>query len=231
MALDPEQPVSQVASLEQLLTTRSAEPRFQTELMASFAALALMLAVVGIYGVIAYAVSQRRHEIGVRMALGATPGDVRREMLGQGMKLTAIGIAIGIGGALGVATVLKSVLVGVSATDPMTIGGVALTIAVVAALACYVCGGEERRGSTRRLHCGANRELSARRWSRLLDGKRCLLRVLLAGCFLFAAHDAQESGVRGYRSFDPGARDRREYRDFFRNSSSVAAAARLSRSG
>jgi putative ABC transport system permease protein len=136
--LDPEQPISQVGSLEQTLVTRSAEPRFQTQLMGAFAALALVLAVVGIYGVNAYAVSQRRHEIGVRMALGATPAIVLREMIGQGMKLTAAGIAIGIGGALAIASLLKSVLVGVSATDPVTLGGVALTIAMVAALACYV---------------------------------------------------------------------------------------------
>jgi putative ABC transport system permease protein len=93
---------------------------------------------VGIYGVNAYAVSQRRHEIGVRMALGATPGIVLREMIGQGMKLTALGIAAGVGGSLAIASFLKSVLVGVSATDPVTLGGVAVTMAAVAAVACYV---------------------------------------------------------------------------------------------
>jgi putative ABC transport system permease protein len=86
----------------------------------------------------AYAVSQRRHEIGVRMALGATPGNVLREMIGQGMVLTALGIVTGVGGSLAVASLLRSVLVGVSATDPATLGGVAVAMALVAALACYV---------------------------------------------------------------------------------------------
>jgi putative ABC transport system permease protein len=106
--------------------------------MGAFAALALLLAVVGIYGVNAYAVAQRRHEIGVRMALGATPRNVLRDVIAQGLKLTGVGIAIGIGGALGIASWLKSVLVGVSATDPATLGGVALLMAAVAAMACYV---------------------------------------------------------------------------------------------
>lgn len=138
LALDPEQPISQVSSVEQTMGMRSAGPRFQTQLMSAFALLAMVLAVVGIYAVNAYSVSQRRHEIGVRMALGATPEGVLWEILGQGMKLTAIGIAIGTVGALAIAFLLKSVLVGVSATDPATLAGVALTIAVVAALACYV---------------------------------------------------------------------------------------------
>jgi putative ABC transport system permease protein len=138
LAIDPEQPISQVGSLEQTLVRLAALPRFQMQLMAAFAGLALLLAVVGIYGVNAYAVSQRRHEIGVRMALGATPGNVLREMIGQGMVLTALGIVTGVGGSLAVASLLRSVLVGVSATDPATLGGVAVAMALVAALACYV---------------------------------------------------------------------------------------------
>lgn len=138
LAMDPEQPISQVGSLEQTLVRLAALPRFQMQLMGAFAGLALLLAVVGIYGVNAYAVSQRRHEIGVRMALGATPGMVLREMIGQGMTLTALGIVAGVGGSLAIASLLKSVLVGVSATDPETLGGVAVAMAVVAAVACYV---------------------------------------------------------------------------------------------
>jgi putative ABC transport system permease protein len=138
LALDPEQPISQVGLLEQTLGDRSADPRFQMQLMGAFAALALLLAVVGIYGVNAYAVAQRRQEIGVRMALGATPGIVLREMIGQGMKLTVIGIVAGIAGSLAIAKLLKSLLVGVSPTDPLTLGGVALAMALVAALACYI---------------------------------------------------------------------------------------------
>jgi putative ABC transport system permease protein len=138
LAMDPEQPISQVGSLEQTLVRLAALPRFQMQLMGAFAALALLLALVGIYGVNAYAVSQRRYEIGVRMALGATPGIVLREVIGQGMKLTGLGIVAGIGGSLAIASLLKSVLVGVSATDPVTLLGVALAMTVVAALACYL---------------------------------------------------------------------------------------------
>jgi putative ABC transport system permease protein len=137
-ALDPEQPISNMGSIMETLGERAAEPRFQTELMGAFAALALVLAMVGIYSVNAYAVSQSRHEIGVRMALGATPGIVLREVIGQGMKLTGVGIAIGICGALGIASLMRSLLVGVSATDPVTLGGVALLMAGVAAMACYL---------------------------------------------------------------------------------------------
>ncbi len=138
LAMDPEQPISQVGSLEQTLVRLAALPRFQMQLMGTFAGLALLLAVVGIYGVNAYSVSQRRHEIGVRMALGATPGMVLQEMLGQGMKLTAVGILIGIGGSLAIASAMKSVLVGVSATDPLTLGAAAVGMALVAALACCI---------------------------------------------------------------------------------------------
>jgi predicted permease len=136
--LDKDQPISQVTSIDQTLTTRSAGPRFQTQLMAVFAGVALLLAAVGIYGVNAYAVAQRRHEIGVRMALGATPAIVLREMVRQGLGLTAIGIVVGLAGALAIASVLKSLLVGVSATDPTTLLIVSAFLAVVAAVACYI---------------------------------------------------------------------------------------------
>jgi len=94
--------------------------------------------VVGIYGNNAYADEQRRHEIGLRMALGATPGAVLRDTIGQGMRLTAIGIAVGLAGAIAMGSVLKSVLVGVNATDPLTLAGVSIVLAMVAALACYI---------------------------------------------------------------------------------------------
>ncbi len=138
MEIDKEQPIDQVSSVEQTFSNRFAEPRFQTQLMGAFALVALLLAIVGIYGVNSYVVAQRRHEIGLRMALGASPGRVLREMLVQGMRLTAIGIAIGLAGAAGIASLLKSVLVGVSATDPATLAGVALLLAFVAAIACYI---------------------------------------------------------------------------------------------
>ena len=137
MAIDRDQPIEQVGSLEQMLTNQVAQPRFQARLMGSFALTALILAAVGIYGVNAYAVVQRTNEIGVRMALGASPAVVLGEMIGHGMRLTAIGIGVGLAGAVATGSLLKSVLVGVSATDPITLLGVAFLLALVAAAACY----------------------------------------------------------------------------------------------
>ena len=107
MQIDKEQPIDQVGSMEQTFTTRFAEPKFQTEMMGAFALLALILAIVGIYGVNSYAVAQRKHEIGVRMALGATQANVLGEILMQGMRLTGIGIVLGLAGALAVASALR----------------------------------------------------------------------------------------------------------------------------
>ncbi len=138
MAIDKDQPIEQVGSLDQLLTAQYAQPRFQTQLMGAFALIALILAALGIYGVSAYAVAQRRHEIGLRMALGASPGGVLREIVGQGMLPAAIGMGAGMAGAVALAAVLKSVLVGTSGTDPVTLLGMALLLAMVAAVACYL---------------------------------------------------------------------------------------------
>jgi putative ABC transport system permease protein len=138
MEIDKEQPIDQVGTMQQTFETRFAEPRFQMQVMSGFALLALILAVVGIYGVNAYAVTQRRHEIGVRMALGATPGAVLREVLAQGMRLAAMGIVVGLLGAAAAASALRSVLVGVSATDPLTLAAVSFLLAFVTAIACYI---------------------------------------------------------------------------------------------
>jgi putative ABC transport system permease protein len=138
MQLDSAEPIDQPGTFDELYATRFAEPRFQTELMGAFAAVALLLAVVGIYGVNAYAVTQRRHEIGVRMALGATSGDVLRATVAQGMRMTAVGIVVGLIGAAAVGSMLKSVLVGVSGTDPLTLAGVAILLALVGAAASYI---------------------------------------------------------------------------------------------
>lgn len=136
--VDKDQPIGQMGTLEESLSNQSAEPRFQAWLMGAFGGLALVLAVVGIYGVNAQAVAQRRHEIGLRMALGATPARVLRETIGEGLKLTAWGLALGVAGALAAASLLRSVLVGVSATDPLTLAAVALFLALTAAAACYI---------------------------------------------------------------------------------------------
>jgi putative ABC transport system permease protein len=138
LGIDKDQPIEQVGTLEQMLSNQFAQPRFQTGLMSAFAMLALLLAAVGIYGVNAYAVTQRRNEIGLRMALGATPGVVVWEIVSRSMGPTAIGIAVGLAGAVGTAFGLRSVLVGAGALDPVAFVEAALLLAAVAALACYL---------------------------------------------------------------------------------------------
>jgi putative ABC transport system permease protein len=137
-SLDRDQPVDQTGSMEQTFADQFAEPRFQSRMMAAFAFLALVLAVVGIYGVNAYSVIQRRREFGIRVALGARPSDLLRETVGKGMKLTGIGIAIGLAGAFALDSVLRSLLVGVSATDPWMLLGASAFLAMVAGVACYI---------------------------------------------------------------------------------------------
>ncbi len=122
----------------QVVASSTAGDRFNAKLLGIFAAAALLLAVAGIYGVISYAVTQRTHEIGVRMALGAQPGDVLRMVIGQGMGLILIGAGLGVVAAVGVSRVLASQLYGVTATDPATFAVVLLLLVTVALTACYV---------------------------------------------------------------------------------------------
>ena len=136
--VDKDQPVANLRSMDQLLAGMVREPRFRTLLLSVFAAVALCLSAIGIYGVIAYSVALRTHEIGVRLALGARTGDVLRLILGQGMKLTFIGISLGIAGALAVTQVLSNLLFGISATDPLTFAEIALLLIAVALLACWL---------------------------------------------------------------------------------------------
>ena len=112
--------------------------RFSATLVGSFALVALLLASVGIYGVLAYLVSQRRQEIGLRMALGAQPVDIRRLILGQGMRLTLLGVLIGAIGAALAARLIASLLFGVHPTDPLVFTAVPLILGVVALLASYI---------------------------------------------------------------------------------------------
>ena len=135
---DREAPVYNVRTMEQLLARSVARRRFNMLLLGGFALVALLLAALGIYGVMAYSVAQRTHEIGVRVALGARPADVLRMIVGQGMALAALGVAFGLAFALALTRVMGSLLYGVSATDPLTFGGVALALAAVALLACYL---------------------------------------------------------------------------------------------
>jgi putative ABC transport system permease protein len=117
-----------------------APERLNLTLLSIFAAIALVLAIVGIYGVMSYSVTQRTHEIGIRMAIGARPSDVFRMILGHGMLLTVIGIVIGLAGAFGLTRLMATMLFGVQPTDPATFTAIAVLLALVALVACFVPG-------------------------------------------------------------------------------------------
>jgi ABC-type antimicrobial peptide transport system permease subunit len=136
--MDPEQPMAAIATMDQLLSGSLSRSRFTMLVLGVFAALALVLACVGIYGVIAYSVTQRTQEFGIRMALGANRHDVFRLVLGQGTRLTLLGIGLGIVAALIVTRLMATLLYGISATDPLTFAAVALLLALVALAACYI---------------------------------------------------------------------------------------------
>jgi predicted permease len=137
-SLDKDQVVTGIMPMERLVAGADADPRFQALLLGIFGGLGLMLAAVGIYGVISYSVSQRTHEIGIRMALGAQRHHVLQLVIGQGIVLALAGVAIGILGALGLARFLSSLLYGVKPTDPLTFSTVSLILIGVALVACYV---------------------------------------------------------------------------------------------
>jgi putative ABC transport system permease protein len=137
-AVDPLIPVPGARSLDSVVTSSLGGERFRTQLLALFAGLALLLASVGIAGVMAQSVRQRTVEIGVRMALGAEPRRVVGGLLAEGMRLTALGLLIGVAGALAATRVLSSFLYGVGAADPATYAAVALLLAASAALACWI---------------------------------------------------------------------------------------------
>jgi putative ABC transport system permease protein len=137
-AVDKNQPLSKSDSAETVLSNALAEPRLYTTLLGAFAALALILAAVGIYGVMAYSVAERTREIGIRMALGAQSSDVLRMVIGQAMRLIATGVGIGLVAAFALTRLMSSLLYGVSATDPAIFAIVTLVLASVALLACYV---------------------------------------------------------------------------------------------
>lgn len=137
-SLDKNQPVSKIQTMDELVAESVAPQRFKMLLLGLFALLALFLAAVGIYGVMSYSVSQRTHEIGVRMALGAQKNDVLRVVVGQGMVLALIGVGVGISAALVLTRLLASLLYGVKPTDLLTFAAVSLILIGVALLACYI---------------------------------------------------------------------------------------------
>jgi len=137
-AVDKDQPVADTTTLDKAISASVAEDRFRTVLLSAFAGLALLLAIVGVYGVVTFTVNQRTHEIGIRMALGAEKSDVLKLVVGQGFRLTLIGVTIGIAGALGLTRFLSSLLYEVKPTDPLTFFVVFLILTGVALLASYI---------------------------------------------------------------------------------------------
>ncbi len=136
--VDPELPLDQVKTMDQLVHESLASDRFSTALFASFAALALLLAAIGIYGVMSFAVAQRTHEIGLRIALGAGPQQVLRLVIGEGMLLALIGLGVGLAGTYFVGRLMKTVLYQVDAIDPAAIAAVTAVLLLSALLACYI---------------------------------------------------------------------------------------------
>jgi putative ABC transport system permease protein len=136
--VDRDQPLTDIRTMEQIKTESVASNRLRTMLLGAFAGIALLLAAIGIYGVISYSVAQRTHEMGVRLALGASRRDILGLIVGNGMLLAGIGLAIGGAGALALTRLLTTLLFGVSATDPWTMSGTAVLLVSVSALACFV---------------------------------------------------------------------------------------------
>lgn len=136
--IDSDLPVSNIATMEEVMAESIWQPRLYAMLFAVFAGGALVLAVIGIYGVMAYIVITRTHEIGIRMALGATARDVFKLIVGRGMKLTAIGLVLGVGGAFALTRLMRGLLFNISATDPITFVLISVLLAVAAFLACYI---------------------------------------------------------------------------------------------
>jgi predicted permease len=137
-SIDKNQPLVKVRTMEDNMTTSAAQPRFRTWLLALFALLALLLSSIGIYGVMSYSVTQRVHEIGIRMALGAQPAQVLRLVTVEGLRLALIGVAIGFAASLALTRVLHSFLYEISALDPVTYASVAGLLIAVGLLASYL---------------------------------------------------------------------------------------------
>ena len=144
--LDSDLPIPEFRTMRQIVSASVAQRRFQLTLVVLFAGIALVLASLGIYGVVSYSVEQRRGEMGIRMALGATAPGLRSLVLRQGLAPVLAGLAGGVAGAVAVGRMLQGLLFGVRATDPVTLAGVALVLFAVAAAACYVPARRVTRG-------------------------------------------------------------------------------------
>ena len=138
LELDSEIPLANVRTMEEWISNSAAQPRLNARLLTLFAAMALLIAAIGIYAVLAYSVTQRTREIGLRMALGAQPGGVLRLVVGEGMRVGLIGIGAGLLGALAISRVMASLVYGVPVRDPGTFAGVAIALTIVALAACFV---------------------------------------------------------------------------------------------
>jgi putative ABC transport system permease protein len=138
--VDSDQPIYNIHTMDEIRADSIAPERLNLTLLSIFASIALVLAIVGIYGVMSYAVSQRTHEIGIRMAIGAQPRDVFKMVLGRGMILALVGVAFGLIGAFGLTRLMTTMLFGVQPTDPATFAVIAVLITAVALIACYVPG-------------------------------------------------------------------------------------------
>jgi putative ABC transport system permease protein len=136
--VDKDMPLWNVRTMNSLLSESVARRRFNLTLLGIFALVALLLASLGIYGVMSYSVTQRTHEIGIRLALGAQPADVLKMVLKQGMLLAALGVALGLVCAFALTRSMSSLLYGVSASDPLTFVALAVVLALVAFVACYI---------------------------------------------------------------------------------------------
>ncbi len=156
-AIDKDQPIAQVQTLDDKLSESIAPQRFTLLLLSIFGLIAISLASAGIYGVMSYAVTQRTHEIGVRMALGAQPLDVLKLMVRQGMFLVVVGVVLGLAGAFATTRLMTSLLFEVTEKDPITFAVVTMVLTIVAFVACYIRR-EGRRKSIHWWRCGTSEE-------------------------------------------------------------------------
>jgi putative ABC transport system permease protein len=138
--VDPDQPIYNIRTMDEIRAESVAPERLNLTLLSLFAGIALVLAIVGIYGVMSYTVTQRTHEIGIRMAIGAQPRDVFKMVIGQGMMLALIGVVFGLIGAFALTRLMATMLFGVEPTDPATFASIAVLLTAVALIACYIPG-------------------------------------------------------------------------------------------